>query len=107
MCRAGSGLGRRVLDSVFIFQMVMMKTRKIHEFFPTDLLNKTLISNQCENFPSEKKTDLQNCIVIKNSYFLTMSYDEDWRRRRSHEGHHGERSSEEWRRRREWGSAEH
>lgn len=29
----------------------MMKTRKIHEFFPTDLLNKTLISNQCENFP--------------------------------------------------------
>lgn len=33
MCRAGSGLGRRVLDSVFIFQMVMMKTRKIHEFF--------------------------------------------------------------------------
>lgn len=63
MCRAGSGLGGRVLDSVFIFQMVMMKTRKIHEFFPTDLLNKTLISNQCENFPSKKNSSTElHCI---------------------------------------------
>lgn len=106
MCRAGSGLGGRVLDSVFIFQMVMMKTRKIHEFFPDRFTQQNTYFKSVRDFPS-KKTALQKCIVIKNSYFLTMSYDEDWRRRRSHEGHHGKRSSEEWRRRREWGSAEH
>lgn len=55
MCRAGSGLGGRGLDSVFIFQMVMMKTRKIHEFFPTDLLKKHLFQISARIFPVKKQ----------------------------------------------------
>lgn len=55
MCRAGSGLGGRGLDSVFIFQMVMMKTRKIHEFFRQIYSTKHLFQISARISPVKKQ----------------------------------------------------